>query len=194
MRVLVTSLLAGAAIASLAACSKPAPGVTATGAAPAARPLALQDMPHRKAGLWRQTMHIEGVNQTLPAIEACSDEASETKLNLLGQHKSKDLCPTQDFSRDPDGTIHFSVRCDLGPHGQTASTGAISGDFGSHYRIAMDSKTTGAPVAQMNVERKMVIDATWIGPCAPGQKGGDMIMADGRTVNLIEDQPKPRYP
>jgi hypothetical protein len=191
MRVLVPLLLIGAAAAGLAACNRPA---ASGAAAPGAQPLALNDMPHRKAGLWRQTMHMEGVDRPMPAIEACTDEASEAKLNLLGQHKSKDLCQNQDFSRSPDGSIHFSVSCDLGAHGRTASTGTISGDFASHYRIAMASKTTGAPLAQMNSEHKMVIDATWIGPCAPGQRGGDMIMADGRKVNLTAATPNARYP
>jgi len=193
MRVLILAGLAGVAMASLVACNKPASNA-ATGqtAAPpgSASPLSLQDLPHRKAGLWRQTMTMAGVDRT---IEACTDEASEAKLSLLGQHKSKDLCQSQQFSRNLDGSISFNVSCDLGAHGKTVSSGVITGDYNSSYKIEMDSKTTGSPNPQANTERKMTIAATWTGPCAPGQRGGDMIMANGQKINLTDRDPGRRY-
>jgi len=199
MRVLIATGLAGAALASLAACGKPAaPGAPQAAAPAASAPsgsgaLSLQDLPHRKAGLWRQTMTLEGVDRPLPTTEACSDAASEAKLTLLGQHRNKDLCQNQQFTRNLDGSLSFSVSCDMGPRGKTVSNGTISGDFNSSYKIAMDSTTSGAPVEQANRERKMTITATWIGPCAPGQRGGDVIMADGRKMNLTDPSPGPHY-
>jgi hypothetical protein len=200
MRVLIATGLACIALASLGACNK-APSATASGAASAAAttpaassPISLQDLPHRKAGLWRQTMAMQGVDRTMPAVQACTDAASEAKLSLLGQHKNKDLCQDQQFSRNLDGSINFSVSCDLGPRGKTVSTGTITGDFNSSYKIAMDSTTSGSPAAPANGERKMTITATWLGPCAPGQRGGDMIMADGRKVNLTDPSPGSGYP
>jgi hypothetical protein len=195
MRLSIGAILAGAALTSLAACNKPAPGAGSTSEPMAgATPLSMAQMPQRKAGLWRQTLHLAGSSQTMPPIQACTDAASEAKLTLLGQHKSRDLCQNQQFSRNPDGSIGFAVSCDLGPRGHTVSTGTISGDFGAHYQIAMDSRTTGAPLPQLNTERKMIIDAAWIGPCAAGQRGGDMITADGHTVNLTDTRPGKRYP
>ncbi len=190
MRTLITLALAGAALTGLTSCTKAAPG----GGVPGARPLAEQDMPHRKPGLWRQSVVVEGANTPLPDVQACSDAVSETKLNLLGQHRSRDLCQDQNFSRDPDGSIGFSVRCDLGPKGVTVSTGAIKGDFGSRYQIAMDSKTTGAKPDALNTEHKIAITATWIGPCRPGQRGGDLVLADGGSINLTDAHPVKRFP
>ena len=199
MRLLILDGLAGVALAGLTACGKPAPGAASPGqasqtaAAPAtASPISLQDLPRRKAGLWRQTMTMAGVDRTMPAVEACTDAASETKLSLLGQHKSKDMCQNQQFSRNPDGSISFSVSCDLGVHGKTASTGVITGDYNSSYKIVMDSKTTGATIPQANTERKMTITSTWTGPCAPGQRGGDIIMPNGQKINLTDRDPSPR--
>lgn len=180
MRPMLTIVLTAATLVGLGACS--------------AKPVALKDLPQRKAGLWRQTLKLEGSTATQPAIEACTDSASEAKLTLLGQHKAEDLCQDQRFTRRPDGSLAFQVSCDLGPHGKTVSTGTISGDFNVAYTIAMDSKTTGAPVAELNAERKKTITATWIGACKPGQRGGDMILPDGRTVNLTDPAPGPRFP
>lgn len=190
MRKLVLISLAGAA-ALLAACGKPAATTQATASA---SPLAVQDMPRRKAGLWRQTVALEGSDKAMPALEACSDAASEAKLNLLGQHRNKDLCQSQSFSRNSDGSIAFNVACDMGSRGKTVSTGVISGDFNSSYKIAMESKTTGAPVPQLNAERKMTITATWIGACPAGEKGGDMILANGSKINLTDPSPGKRFP
>jgi hypothetical protein len=139
-------------------------------------------------------MDLTGSQQKLPAVQACTDAASEAKLNLLGQHRSKDLCQSQDFARNPDGSITFTVSCDLGPRvGKTVSTGTITGNFDAKYQVAMDSKTTGAPLPQLNAERKMIMTATWIGPCAPGQRGGDVIEPDGHKFNLTDPKPSAGY-
>ncbi len=196
MRVLILTGLAGLALASLAACNKPAtsaPNAPQTSqTAAAASPVSLQNLPHRKAGLWRQTMTMEGMDRAMPPAEACTDAASEAKLSLLGQQKSKDACQSQQFSRNPDGSISFSISCDLGAHGKTVRTGLITGDYNSSYKIVMDSKTSGSPIPQANTERKMTITSTWTGPCAPGQRGGDLIMANGQKINLTDHAPGPR--
>ena len=32
----------------------------------------------------------------------------------------------------------------------------------------------------------MKLAATWVGPCAAGQRPGDMIMGNGMTVNILD--------
>ena len=63
-------------------------------------------------------------------------------------------------------------------------SGTIVGDFNTAYKVSIDSTTTGAAVPSLNGEHRMSIAATWVGPCAPGQMGGDVIMPDGRTINM----------
>jgi hypothetical protein len=181
MRAVIRLSLVGVTLAGIAGCSPPAA-------------MAISDLPHRKAGLWRQTMRLQGSDRQFPAIESCSDAASEAKLTLLGQHRDQTLCQSQSFRRNTDGSIAFEVACDLGPRGKTVSSGTISGDFHSAYKIDMASKTTSAPAAQLNGERKMTITSTWIGACAPGQRGGDMVLADGRRINLTDPSPGAGYP
>ena len=41
----------------------------------------------------------------------------------------------------------------------------------------------------------MKIAAKWVGPCAAGQKPGDVIMSNGRTMNVLDLQKTmPRKP
>jgi hypothetical protein len=76
----------------------------------------------------------------------------------------------------------------MGARGKVSTTGVIKGDFNSNYTVTMDSQITGSPTAQMNGDHKMTIAATWLGPCAPGQKGGDMIFPNGMVRNTLDDQ------
>jgi hypothetical protein len=188
MRVTTTGLLAGAALLSLASCNKPAPAAGGAGptasAAPAApaAPLTAADLPRRKPGLWSQTMTMEGVEHAVPATEFCIDGPSEAKMSLMGQQMSRDKCQSPSFSRNLDGSITFTASCDFGEAGKSVSTGTISGDYSSGYKVAIDSRTVGGPSPG---EHKMTIAATWEGPCKPGQKGGDIILPGGRTMNVV---------
>jgi hypothetical protein len=196
MRLLIAAGLAGAAIASLAACNKapqassgataPPSAVTAT---PSAGPLAAQDMPHRKAGLWRTTVALEGMAQTMPATETCVDAASEAKMSMLGQQMGRQHCQVPQISRSLDGSIRFDSSCDLGPAGRSVSSGTITGDFNTSYKMVIETTTTGGPSGPRNGANKMTVAATWVGPCAADQRGGDVIMG-GRKFNLSDSKPR----
>ena len=196
MRLLIAAGLAGATIASLAACNK-APqsssGATsppsAVAAAPSAGPLAAQGFPHRKAGLWRTTMALEGMPQAMPATEVCVDAASEAKMWMLGQQTGREHCQTPQISRAPDGSIRFSSSCDLGSAGRTVSSGTITGDFNTSYKMVIETTTTGGPSGPRNGGNKMTMTATWVGRCAADQRGGDAIIG-GRTINLSDAKPR----
>jgi hypothetical protein len=190
MRPSTTGRLASAALLSLAGCQKPAapaagpaPQAASAPTAPASGPIALESLPHRKAGLWRQTMTLEGAPQGLPASEFCIDSASEAKMSMLGQQMSKDHCQTPQFTRNLDGSITFSSSCDFGDGHKTNSTGTISGDYNSSYQVAIDAASAGGPASG---EHRMTMTATWEGPCKPGQTGGDIILPGGRTMNMIK--------
>lgn len=190
MRILYPAALA---VLALAACQKaspptgPASGAPtpAASAAPASGPLAAQDLPHRKAGLWRQTMVMEGGPSGMPATSICVDEASEAKMSLIGRQTAADAkCDPPRFNRGLDGALSFSNHCDMGAMGQSDSQGTITGDFNSQYQVVIDTKVSGASTAEMNGEHKMTITAAWTGPCAPGQKGGDIILPNGMKMNM----------
>jgi hypothetical protein len=190
MRILFAAGLTGLAIVSLAACNKPgaAAGSSAdAGAGPvAAGPLSVDQIPHRKPGLWKQTMSMAGAPANAGAMELCVDAASEAKMNLAAQNVAGAKCATPQFNRALDGAISFSNSCDMGANGKIQTTGTIKGDFDSSYVATISTTTTGAPYPQMNGAHTMVVTATWTGPCAPGQTGGDMILPNGMKVNALD--------
>ena len=181
MRSLTTVWIVGVALASLAACNRPSQGSSgasapesAIAATTSAGPVGAQDVPHRKAGLWRQTMAVEGMAQALPTTSMCVDAASEAKMSMLGQQAASD-CQTPRMSRGADGSIRFNSICGKG---KTVSSGIITGDFNNSYKMVVDTTTADG-------KSKMTIAATRTGPCAADQKGGDVI-SNGRKINVID--------
>jgi Protein of unknown function (DUF3617) len=192
MRLLIAASLTGMALVSLAACSKPAgngaPGADASAAGPSlpGGPVTAVQM-QRKPGLWKQTISMDG-DAPGPGMQYCVDANSEAKLSAFAQHIPGANCTAPQMVRNLDGSINMNESCDMGANGKATTTGVIKGDFNSGYTATMDTQMSGSPVAQMNGEHKMVIVANWTGPCAPGQRGGDIIMGDGSTHNMLDDQ------
>ena len=192
MRAAITATLMGVALVGLAGCSKPAPAAgtaSGAGAAPAAGPMTLNQMPHRKPGLWRQVITMDGTAAAGPGTQLCVDEATEAKMSAFGQRMPGGAhCPPAQFTRNLDGSVSFSESCDSGANSKSASTGVIKGDFNSGYAEEIDTQYSGSPLASLNGDHKMTIAATWLGPCAPGQRGGDLILANGMKRNILDDR------
>jgi hypothetical protein len=188
MRSVLAVGLSALSIVSLASCNRS--GSTAsdasssTGNAAASGPLTADQIPHRKPGLWQQTIAMDGA-QAGPGIQLCVDANSEAKMSLAAQNVPGAHCDTPQFTRNLDGSLTFSSGCDMGANGKIQSTGTIKGDFNSGYTATIDSTTSGSPVAATNGAHTMVVTATWTGPCAPGQVGGDMIFANGMKLNPL---------
>jgi hypothetical protein len=195
MRIFVAAGLMGAAVVSLAACSKSAPDANgapaAGGSSPAAAlgapgPLTAADFPHRKPGLWTQQMGMDGT-PTGPGMKMCVDATSEAKMSVLPQKMPGGGHCTMQFNRGIDGSITLSSTCDMGANGKSTTTGVIKGDFNSSYTETMDIQYAGSPVAAMNGHHTMTIVGTWTGPCPPGEKGGDLTLGNGATHNILDD-------
>jgi hypothetical protein len=188
MRIVFAAGLAGLALVSLTACNKSAPasGDASSGAvaaAPASGPVTLDQIPHRSPGLWSQTIATDGAPAGPGAMQLCVDAASEAKMSVLAQHIQGAHCTPPQFTRNLDGSLAFSESCDMGTAGKIQTTGVMKGDFNSSYTTTMSSTTSGSSIAALNGAHTMVITATRTGPCAPGQKGGDMILANGMVVH-----------
>ncbi|MDX9999287.1 MAG: DUF3617 family protein [Phenylobacterium sp.] len=147
-----------------------------TPAAPAGRPV-------RKAGLWEHTMETMGVTQT---SRMCIDAETDKNVQLWGQQVSEDSgCEQNTFTPTAGGYSFVSV-CPDGQGGKVTSRGAVTGDFNSAYRLEATTTTTGSSMPQANGEMKMVMNATWKGPCPEGMKPGDIQLSipGAGTVNL----------
>jgi len=185
------SVLAATALAlTLAGCGKSgekAPPAAADGsgaatpvaAAPAAGPAT---PPHRKAGLWEQTVSTAGMTQT---SRLCLDDKTEAELAWWGGQAGKSACEQTSITPAPGGWSFSSV-CSMGSGGTVTSQGTATGDFGSHYVVEATSSTTGAGAPQMNGEHKMKIEASWKGPCPDGMRPGDMELPNGMKINMLD--------
>jgi len=189
------SILAGAvALAALGLCAcnaqsdegRPAAGAPAASGATAQ---GLPGKPRRKPGLWEQHVSLGGTD-AVETSQICIDDATEQKLSMFGAQVNRNRCKTYQLTRKGDGSWAFSSVCDLGSGGTVTTNGTVTGDFATAYKVRSQSSTTGAVVPQMNGERTVDIDAAWMGPCKPGQKGGDMTLPNGMKVNLL-DLPHP---
>lgn len=77
--------------------------------------------------------------------------------------------------------------------GQIKASGnsVITGDFQTSVRTEGTTKISGMPGQTGQVERKLVVEATRVGECAPGQKPGDIIMPDGKVISMPSPKPAP---
>jgi hypothetical protein len=185
--------LAGIALVCLSACNKHAAtgdaaassgaSVTSAPAAPTG-PVTLQSIPHRKPGLWSQTMTMTGMPDQMPSLKICVDEASEAKTSLLVQQNQDSHCGAPQLTRNLDGSIAFTTHCDMGTIGKIDTSGTVKGDFNTAYTVDMTSVSTGgAPGA--GETHHITLSATRVGDCLPGQSGGDIIMANGMKLNAL---------
>lgn len=178
-------LAVSATALALAACSKPAADKAASApeaGKPAVAKAGPAGMPHRKPGLWKQTVSTAGMQQV---SSLCLDQATEAKLAVWGAGASKDMCQQSEVSPIPGGWA-FRSSCDMGSGGKTLSEGTVTGDFDVSYKVVAKSKTEGAGAPQMNGEHKMIMEATWEGPCPPDMKPGDMALPGGMKMNMLD--------
>ncbi|MEP6967276.1 MAG: DUF3617 family protein [Pseudomonadota bacterium] len=176
--------MAGCAVA-LAACGKP--GETKSGGGPsaaAAAPTPIATVPARKSGLWEQTMTRDGKPGRMGKLRMCLDPATDAKMSLFGQSMGKSLCKSQSLSRGLDGSYSFRSTCDMGDGGSATSSGTLTGDFATRYKVHSESDITGARYAPMNGHHVTEIEAVWAGPCPAGMVAGDMEMGPGIKLNI----------
>ncbi len=151
----------------------------------AGSPASLASLPHRKAGLWKLTQTVSGVDGVRTS-ELCIDEASEAKSSLWSAGSSQKLCTVTGLSRGVDGSIRVASTCKMGSAGTISTVAVVSGDYSSRYSVHSDSTIRGAAFAPMNGQRSMVVNAEWTGPCPAGLVGGDMSVPGMGKVNMTK--------
>jgi hypothetical protein len=155
----------------------------------AGAPAGALDLPARKVGLWEVKMAFEGRNLPPQVVQQCIDAATDKMMSAFGSNLSQDMCSKQDVQKVGSTLVIDSV-CQIGGM-TTTSHGVVSGDFNSSYSVKVSStRTSGPAIPGMPADGKsdMTIEAKWLSACKPDQKPGDMIMADGRKINIVDMQ------
>ena len=144
-------------------------------------PAAAQDFPTRRAGLWEITVEREGMPPQV--MQQCTDAETDKSMNAFGGGMGAELCSKQDI-RKVGTTLVINATCKIGPM-TSVSHSVVSGDFNSNYTVKVTSKIEGLPAAaQAMAGGATTIQARWVGACNPNQRPGDVIMADGKTMNI----------
>jgi hypothetical protein len=123
-------------------------------------------------------------------VQQCIDAATDKQMNAIGENLRQDACAKQDVQQKVGATIVVDSVCQVGPT-KTTSHSVISGDFNSAYTVKVASKREGgaaAPGLPADGTTNMTMEAKWLGPCKADQRPGDMIMANGRKVNISDLQ------
>jgi hypothetical protein len=165
---------------------RPTAVFAALAAALIATPAAAIDLPPRKPGLWEMKMTFVGRNLPAQVFQHCIDAATDKEMNSLGNAQAA-KCSKQDVQRS-GGTITVDSVCETGM-GTATSHAVVTGSFDSTYKVSVDTKREGGPaVPNLPAESKMEIAATWLSACKANQKPGDIVMANGRTMNIHDIQ------
>jgi hypothetical protein len=154
-----------------------------------ATPAFALDLPTRKAGLWEIKSEFEGRNFPVPTMRQCTDASTDKLMTANFGGPAQGACSKHDV-HNSGGSIVIDSVCNFSG-ATTTSHAVVSGDFNSAYTVDVTStREGGRPVPGMapGAATHMKIAAQWIGPCAKGQRPGDMIMGNGMTMNILDLQ------
>lgn len=150
--------------------------------------------PKRKPGLW-EVRAASSQAAGLPPTHFCVGEHTDTAEAHLDRNSGqKGACTMGAFRRAGEAWLAESV-CKEGR--TTVTSRAIaSGSLDAEYRI--DTVVNyDPPLGGVRKEDKEAVVARYVGPCAPGQKAGDMVIPGMGTLNMVdgtfraEPAPKP---
>jgi hypothetical protein len=172
------------ALLALGGCGKKGAETTSVASVKPA-PAAPMTPPPRKPGLWEMKISTAGMNQTM---KQCLDESVEQKMKWWGSQaqNKQSSCEQESITPHAGGGWDFHSVCKMGESGTITSDGSATGDFSSHYKVEVNSVTTGSPMAQANGTHKTTIEAAWTGPCPADMKAGDMEMPGGMRINTMD--------
>lgn len=155
-----------------------------------AAPVSALDLPTRKAGLWEIKMEFQGrSNLPVRTMKQCTDAASDKLMTTNFGGAAERDCPKRDI-KNSGNTITINSVCKFGA-ATSASHAVVLGDFNSAYTVDVISTHDGGPPVPGTTpgrETHMSIAAKWLGPCAAGQKPGDIVMSNGMTMNVLDLQ------
>lgn len=156
-----------------------------------AAPVLALDMPARKPGLWELKMDFVGRQMPAQTMKQCIDAASDKLMNSNFGGPAQEACSKQDISKS-GGTMTIDSVCKFGD-ATTTTHAVVTGSFDSAYTVDVTStRAGGPPIPGMPAggSSHMTIAAKWLGACEAGQKPGDIIVANGMKMNVL-DMPRP---
>ena len=147
----------------------------------AMQPAAAAELPTRKPGLWEIKIKLTGGAAPTAVMKHCTDETTDRQMSTMFNPLAQQPCPSNDVQKHPDRTTVDSV-CRADNKSVTLHSD-ITGDFVTKYMVVTETKTQEGPDSEPSVT-SMTLEGRFLGPCKPGQKPGDVMMAGGLRVNV----------
>ena len=144
---------------------------------------ALDDYPKRKAGLW-EVRGVSAQASGLPPTRFCVGESTDRADSHLDRSVGeRGACSLGAFKRAGSAWLAESVCSET--RSTVTSRAIATGDFETEYRI--DTLVTyDPPLGGVRREDKEAMVARHLGPCAPGQKPGDVVIPGMGTLNMVD--------
>jgi hypothetical protein len=138
------------------------------------------DFPTMKSGLWESKVTRDGVQPRAGVTKICIDAAVQKEMLDMGMGSMKSMCSRNDMRRD-GSRIFGEAECKLGESTmKSKSVTTFTGNAAYHTEV----KASYDPPFMGKSASTTVIDAKWTGACPAGVKAGDVIMPDGKTINM----------
>ncbi len=145
-----------------------------------------EELPLRKAGLWKVSMS-SGDGESITS-EECVDAESDRVMQKMGQGMAGTTCSKNEVQRSGSGYVVES-ECTFGKS-KMVSKATFTGDFQSSYEGKIESSFT--PPFMGQGQSSSTLRGTYAGPCAAGQKPGDIVV-NGQKLNVHDlSQAKPK--
>ena len=143
-------------------------------------PAFAQDYPKLRPGLWDLTKSSDRPNDPGQRTSICLDESLQKEMYQSGLGAMSGMCSKHEFHlKGSRGDAEFI--CNMGAntmHSKSVMT--IDGD--TAYRTEID--TTFEPPLNGQAHTHSTLVARHTGACKPGQRPGDMILPNGRSINM----------
>jgi len=162
----------------------------------ASLPALALDPPARKPGLWDMKWGLPG--QKGYAARHCIDAATDRDLGPFLVTASR-VCSAPQLSQlGAELVVEWVCKTISTGEDEDRVRGIVTGSFDSAYTVALTTRskntaqgtvtiTPSGPVYRsgpFDEEVRSTIEATWLGPCGPDLKPGDILWSDGKTTNI----------
>jgi hypothetical protein len=138
------------------------------------------DFPTLKAGLWESQVTRDGAAAKTPAMKMCMDATVQKEMLDAGMGTMKDMCSKNEIRRDGN-RMYGNAECRLGE--TTMKSNAVT-TFTGDVAYRSEVKSTFDPPMAGRSSGTTVIEAKWTGACPAGMQPGEVVLPDGRKVNM----------
>lgn len=144
-----------------------------------------RSFPQRRPGLWEVRSvgaQASGLESTKLCVGPDTDTATQHLDRSVGRRGSCEFGPFE-----PAGEAWLAESVCREGRTTVSSRSVATGDFEHRYRIDTVVQYD-PPLAGTRREDKDALEARWLGPCARGQKPGDIVVPGMGTLNMVDGQ------